>query len=154
VFYCWNLPNRGIPEAGECLKCFRTVSLDASRSPVAPMPILRDIQLPRHPNSVIMEASRSFVTRTSTTEHSVRAIIGRISHSSVSYLVTAGTDRSIRFWDFISPSKCYTVSGLEAAQPKAIFDMPKISHVQQNSTGANATGFVHKFNIYGQLKQF
>jgi hypothetical protein len=128
--------HRGIPEAGECLKCFRTVSLDASRSPVAPMPILRDIQLPRHSNSLIMEAVRSNPTHTFMhTEQSVRAIIGRISHSSMSYLVTAGTDRSIRFWDFTSPSKCYTVSGLDAAQPKAIFDMPKLSQVQQSSTG-------------------
>jgi hypothetical protein len=57
----------------------------------------------------------------------VRAIIGRISQSNMSYLVTAGTDRSIRFWDFSTPTRCFMVSGLEAAQPKAIFDAPKLT---------------------------
>lgn len=38
-----------------------------------------------------------------------------------------GTDRAIRFWDFSSPMRCYTVSGLEAAQPKALFDAPKLN---------------------------
>ena len=60
-------------------------------------------------------------------DESVRAIIGRISQSNMSYLVTAGTDRSIRFWDFAAPSRCYTISGLEAAQPKVIFDAPKLN---------------------------
>jgi hypothetical protein len=45
----------------------------------------------------------------------------------MSYLVTAGTDRSIRFWDFSAANRCFTVSGLEAAQPKAIFDAPKLA---------------------------
>ncbi len=126
-----HIAHRGIPEAGECYKCFRTVSLDASRAPVAPLPVLRDIQLPRHPHAPISEAMRAVTTsssgNSSSGQHSVRAIIGRISQSNLSYLVTAGTDRSIRFWDFVSPSKCYTISGLEAAQPKAIFDMPKLA---------------------------
>lgn len=142
-----------MPEAGECYKCFRTVPLDASRAPAAPLPVLRDIQLPRHPHAPVSEAMRSVVngsnsnSSSSGSGHSVRAIIGRISQSNLSYLVTAGTDRSIRFWDFVSPGKCYTVSGLEAAQPKSIFDMPKLLQQQQAGEPV-ATGMVCLLTCY------
>lgn len=69
--------------------------------------------------------------------HSVRAIIGRISQSHLSYLVTAGTDRSIRFWDFASPSRCFTVCGLDPAQPKGIYDAPKMHSGSSSSTTTN-----------------
>eukprot|EP01038_Epipyxis_sp_PR26KG_P008875 gene8875-11972_t len=127
----------GIPEAGECFKCFRTVPLDSSRMPVAPLPELIDIKLPSHPNAPILDAvyaakqlnSNSFTedgTQHSLPEHSVR-----ISQSNLSYLITAGTDKSIRYWDFMSPMKCFTVSGLDGAQPKGLFDAPKLN---DNST--------------------
>jgi len=116
----------GIPEGGECCKCFRSVSLDACRGPVAPLPSLEEIALPRRLHAAIpfQDTVRSYAAPR---DESVRAIIGRISQSNMSYLVTAGTDRSIRFWDFAAPSRCYTISGLEAAQPKAIFDAPKLN---------------------------
>lgn len=115
----------GIPEGGECSKCFRSMALDVSRGPVAPLPFLEDIALPRHPHAPVQfqDSVRSY----SGSGDSVRAILGRISQSNMSYLVTAGTDRSIRFWDFSTPTRCFTVSGLEAAQPKAIFDAPKMT---------------------------
>ena len=43
---------------------------------------------------------------------------------------------TIRFWDFTSPSKCFTVTGLDPAQPKSIFDCPKM----------NATDAVQTYN--------
>ena len=116
----------GIPEGGECCKCFRSVSLDASRGPVAPLPWLEEITLPRRPHAPI-RFQDSVQTYSNPRDDSVKAIIGRISQSNQSYLVTAGTDRSIRFWDFAAPNRCFTISGLEAAQPKAIFDAPKLS---------------------------
>ncbi|KAJ1426931.1 hypothetical protein B484DRAFT_450462 [Ochromonadaceae sp. CCMP2298] len=115
----------GIPEGGECCKCFRSVPLDVSRGPVAPLPTLTEVALPRHPSASIR--FQGALGRNHSDSHSVRAIVGRISTSNTSYLVTAGTDRSIRFWDFSAPSRCFTLSGLEAAQPKAIFDAPKIN---------------------------
>lgn len=126
----------GIPEGGECCKCFRTVSLDASRGPIAPLPSLEDIALPRHPlGPVRFQESTGAGVRVAGAEKqdSVRALLGRISQSNMSYLVTAGTDRCIRYWDFSSPGKCFTVSGLDAAQPKAMFDAPKL-----HDTGAPA----------------
>jgi WD40 repeat protein len=53
-------------------------------------------------------------------------MIGRISPSNASYLITAGTDRQIRFWDFRSPDACYTVAGTESAQPRSIFVARKV----------------------------
>ena len=132
----------GIPEGGECCKCFRTVSLEASRGPAAPLPMLLEVGLPRHPFAPIRGILSGGAVVAPYSHHpqhqpwqqhdSVRAIIGRISQSNLSYLVTSGTDRSIRFWDFSTASKCYTVSGLEAAQPKGIFDAPKLN---DGSTG-------------------
>jgi phosphoinositide-3-kinase regulatory subunit 4 len=116
----------GIPEGGECCKSFRSIPLDCSRGPVAPLPVLEDVPLRRHPHAPVSfqdSAPRPLPSG----EDAVRAIIGRISQSNMSYLVTAGTDRSIRFWDFSSPTRCFTVSGLEPAQPKAIFDAPKLA---------------------------
>lgn len=148
----------GIPEGGESYKCFRTVPLDASRSPLAPLPVLSSIALPRHARAPVRDAIASAYANVvppsnmlpfggggSSPEqqmfdringygsnvngltyggsgHSVRALLGRISQSNSSYLITAGTDRCIRYWDFSTPTKCYTVSGLQPAQPKGIFD--------------------------------
>jgi phosphoinositide-3-kinase, regulatory subunit 4 len=120
----------GVPEGGECCKCFRSVLLDESRGPVAPLPVLEEVAIPSHPHAPITYAEFNCSFRKKTPgvkEESVRAIIGRISQSNMSYVVTAGTDRSIRFWDFSSASRCFNVSGLDAAQPKAIFDTPKLN---------------------------
>jgi hypothetical protein len=155
----------GIPEAGESFKCFRTVPLDASRGPLAPLPILVDVELPRHPHAPIrsavtassfalaqlnvIPAADSLSVRTlalnealgnvGTTHrgynHSVRALLGRISQSNLSYLITAGTDRCIRYWDLSSASKCFTVCGLQPAQPKGIFDCTN-RIIGQSTTGS------------------
>ena len=57
----------------------------------------------------------------------MHAMLGRISHSLSSFMLTAGSDKAIRYWDLSSPGKCYTVSGMQPAQPKSIFDSPKLS---------------------------
>lgn len=123
----------GVPEGGECLKCFRSIPMSAGRGLVAALPQLLDVNLPRHPCasfslpttvSSIGGGSLPFQTcgSNSSREPSVRAIMGRISQVGSSYLVTAGTDRQIKFWDFSSPTKCFTVAGLEPGQPKSTFE--------------------------------
>ncbi|CAN0446183.1 unnamed protein product, partial [Phaeothamnion confervicola] len=48
----------------------------------------------------------------------VLALHGKVSSQDASsYLVTAGTDRCIRSWDFVSPQRCYILSGREPTQP-------------------------------------
>lgn len=113
----------GLPEGGECFKCFRSLSLDDSKAPIAPLPRLDEINLPRHPMASLplSVASSNEVVPVVPPLWSVRAMIGRISPVNTSYLITAGSDRHIRFWDFRSPDSCYTVAGLEPTQLKSIY---------------------------------
>ena len=54
--------------------------------------------------------SSSSSSSSSSKLQSTRAIMGRISDTGRSYLITGGTDRSINFWDFQDPEKCFVVS--------------------------------------------
>ena len=124
----------GLPEAGECLKCFRNVTLSSDPSKaLAPLPVLTEVALPRHPGGVIQgayaasPAAKAFaldvergIDPSAIESSSVRALVGR----TPLHLVTGGTDRTIRYWDFKSPVKCYVVSGLEPGQPKPTFEAP------------------------------
>jgi phosphoinositide-3-kinase regulatory subunit 4 len=120
----------GIPEGGECFKCFRSVPMAEAYRKIESLPVLEHIPLTSHPNGVITHAlatlrpgiSHSRIDST----HSVRAIMGRISHTGLSYLVTAGTDKNIRFWDFMAPNRCLTVSGLNQTQPKGCYETPSM----------------------------
>jgi phosphoinositide-3-kinase regulatory subunit 4 len=126
----------GIPEGGDCFKCFRSIPISAANEPIRPLPFLEDVSIPRHPlapvnaaYNVNMDAtsliSNGFGSNSSSnSDPSFRAIMGRISHTGTSYLVTAGSDAMIRYWDFSSPSKCFTVSGLLPAQPRPILSAP------------------------------
>lgn len=111
----------GLPEAGECLKCFRSIPLSKSRESISSLPTLEEVPLPRSPGSFIspgFDAPGS--TTTTPRDHAVRAMVGR----TPSYLVTAGSDSMIRYWDFSSPAKCFTVAGLVPGQPKSIYEAP------------------------------
>jgi phosphoinositide-3-kinase regulatory subunit 4 len=118
----------GIPEGGECMRCFRSIPMLESRNQLAGLPHLTEVSLPRHPHAPIVSAWDN--TRSSVgggaSNTSVRAIMGRITASGSSYLVTAGTDKVIRYWDFSTPQKCFAVSGLQPAQPKPTFETPSV----------------------------
>lgn len=58
----------------------------------------------------------------------VRAMLGRVSAVNSSHLVTAGTDRSIRFWDFQQPAQCFSIAGAEPTQPRAQFRAVQTEH--------------------------
>lgn len=123
-----------LPEGGECLKCFRSIPLRASRQPLAPLPVMREVALPRHPFSPIFSAVDNYAVKKfgpadvgptyNPLENSYRSVLGRISEKGASYLITAGTDRVIRYWDFSSPTKCFTVSGLLPCQPRPAYETP------------------------------
>ncbi len=126
----------GVPEGGECLKCFRSVPLRSCQQPVAPLPTLNDIALPRHPIGPIVSAFDDYNSPGggggqdaawggyNPSDHSYRALLGRISDKGTSYLVTAGTDKILRYWDFSSPAKCYTIAGLQPSQPRPSYETP------------------------------
>ena len=125
-----------IPDGGVCIRCFRSIPLQNEyllgsglSKYHSHLPSLDLVDLPSHPMGLIQSAlfdtgPKIMVTDSQMPVHSVRAIMGRVSQNSVSYLMTAGTDRSIRFWDFTTPVKCYSVCGVDAGQPKPTFDSP------------------------------
>jgi phosphoinositide-3-kinase, regulatory subunit 4 len=115
----------GIPEGGECLKCFRSVPMTAARGVMPSLPHLNEVSIPAHPLSPLQGPHiGTRFKQTAADEPAVRAIMGRITYNASSYVVTAGTDRNIRFWDLSAPSKCFTISGLEPAQPKPVYETP------------------------------
>ena len=99
----------GIPEGGECYRCFRSLSMADAYRRIESLPVLQEIPLSSHPNGIIAHALSSLRSENSLNTvnlvHSVRAIMGRISHTGLSYLITAGTDKNIRFWDFMAPNR-------------------------------------------------
>lgn len=160
----------GIPEGRECWRCFRAVPLEHNRLPHAPLPTLEDIALPRHPYGPLslplntpskagrysasafpiggaslpgLSPNVQVENQMPVAEHTVRAVIGRISQSNSSYLITAGSDKTIRYWDFSSATRCFTVSGLEAGQPKGLFATPNVG-----ADGSGAAGGKRLFVCY------
>lgn len=125
----------GIPEGGECIRCFRSIPLDDSRKPLASLPTLDEVSLnSRHPSAPIFHAIKNISSKLPIRSDSIRSLLGRVSSSksSSSYLITSGTDASIRYWDFADAENCYTVTGPGLAQPKGIFDIPRLGRVDKN----------------------
>lgn len=118
----------GVPEGGECLKCFRSVPMTSARSVMPSLPHLHEVAIPSHPLAPLQgpHTSLNRFKQTTADEPAVRAIMGRIinTNTASSYVVTAGTDRNIRYWDLAAPNKCFTISGLEPAQPKPVYETP------------------------------
>lgn len=131
----------GIPEGGECLKCFRAIPLVDSRKPLATLPYLMDVPLPHPLDIPIPYAYDAYIhdnTQYNSHDNSVRAMICSVSSTASSYLITAGCDKMIRYWDFSSTGKCCTIWGLEShAQPKPTFEAPLIMNTYDNNNSNN-----------------
>ena len=50
-----------------------------------------------------------------------------ISNHGNSYLITGGTDCHVRYWDFLSPSRCFTVSGPDPGTPRPSYESPRVA---------------------------
>jgi len=118
-----------IPDGGEAVKCFRSQPLSFSHYDEyqeSTQPLHSLITLSPHykpPISPVVEDPRKAEV---SSNHSVQAIMGRISHSTTSFLLTGGTDQQIRYWDFTSAAKCFTISGDLVGQPQSSYDSPSI----------------------------
>ncbi|CAM9512569.1 unnamed protein product [Ectocarpus sp. 12 AP-2014] len=127
-----------VSTGGACKQCFRVVPPSEGPPPSASsrssrgqdpaailgaeLPVLEEVSLPSHPNAPALSlgaqlsAVRDFSSGAPQTggDPAIRALVGRISRSERdSYLITGGTDRCIRYWDFQAASRCYMVSGRE-----------------------------------------
>ena len=127
----------GFPDAGECIRCFRTLPappMDSANVPtyhlLDPLPELHEIPImSRHAR--YGDAGGALKRGVSVMEPSVRCVIGRISAIGPSYIITAGSDRYIRFWDFTNYSNCFTVSGLDSAQPTHQYAAPDLPNFRK-----------------------
>eukprot|EP00541_Cyclophora_tenuis_P003911 CAMPEP_0116549976 /NCGR_PEP_ID=MMETSP0397-20121206/5174_1 /TAXON_ID=216820 /ORGANISM="Cyclophora tenuis, Strain ECT3854" /LENGTH=262 /DNA_ID=CAMNT_0004074763 /DNA_START=1 /DNA_END=786 /DNA_ORIENTATION=+ len=52
---------------------------------------------------------------------SINAMLGVMGHEQP-FLMTGGSDAHLRFWDFSTTTKCYTISGQVAGQPRPAFE--------------------------------
>lgn len=120
---------------GACKQCFRAMpplegdpqTLDREALEKRwKLPTLQPIDVPAHPKARLFRVDASMLPRPLGREgdHSMRAIMGRISNHGNSYLITGGTDTHIRYWDFTSPRSCYTVSGPHPGMPRPTYDAP------------------------------
>lgn len=129
---------------GECNHCFRVLDpslcyVDRGMLPeeCTSLPRLREVAL--HSNSYrrvlgISHAVQTALTRkhVNSWEPHMNSFSGRVGSSGQNYLITAGSDASIRYWDFSSASKCFTVSGLKTSQSHPVYESIDVND-QRNS---------------------
>ena len=111
---------------GSARDCFRVVG-PRSRSTDAmdlktKMPILREVDLSSARNSFRQDDFSHNTSRLGSLGPSINALVGNIGGSDHSYMVTGGDDGFIRYWDFSTPSKCFTVSGHDGFHQRPTYE--------------------------------
>lgn len=114
--------------SGHCSECFRTVEYK-SKSPssrIDAVPSLSDVPLS---NSVRRKGllsqgkgSSRLSSTISSSFQSINCMVGSTGNGDHSFLITGGSDRRIRSWDFSIPSKCHVTNGLDPIQPRPSFE--------------------------------
>ena len=114
---------------GTCCECFRTTQTDkvGKRSAAEECPPFLDEIPLRSRLSVGLKAASAlvdanFINRPSCVHSTINCMVGSIGGHQQSYLVTAGSDRIIRFWDFTNPKKCFILSGIRANHARPLFE--------------------------------
>lgn len=119
--------------SGTCYECFRVISADGRD--VSSPPSLSDVNISSRRQAYLTpHASDPFSTRPRclSSMESINALVGSIGGSNrQSYIITAGSDSTIRFWDFATPSKCFTVSGQSQTQIRPSFERIDFSEEQR-----------------------
>ncbi len=96
---------------GICRQCFRVIDDQFTNKAMLPesyvsMPSLKEIEFPYDKSRPIVFArNERLQTRTKPFEPNIASLIGRIGMTGKSYLVTGGSDRFLRYWDFTSPER-------------------------------------------------
>ena len=117
---------------GACLQCYRV--LDSSLSYVdqvalpsdcLSVPYLENINIPNSRSGkrlVSLDKAIQITSRSQAGSTSINALAGSINLQGTSYLMTGGSDQTIRCWDLNSASKSSCISGGERNQPPASFE--------------------------------
>ncbi|KAL7549765.1 hypothetical protein ACHAWF_013027 [Thalassiosira exigua] len=120
---------------GGCLQCYRV--LDSSLSYVdqsalpqdcLTVPYLDNVKIPGRSGKrlVPLDKALQMAGRRSANDASINALVGGISLQGPSYLMTGGTDHTIRYWDLNSASKSCCVSGTDRNQPPPSFEQIQV----------------------------
>ncbi len=113
---------------GHCSECFRTVEYKGKSpsSRIDGVPSLDDVPLSssvRRKTLLSQGKGLSGLSDTiSSSFQSVNCMVGSTGNSDHSFLITGGSDRRIRSWDFSIPSKCHVTNGLDPIQPRPSFE--------------------------------
>mmetsp|Transcript_21357 Transcript_21357/g.59171 ORF Transcript_21357/g.59171 Transcript_21357/m.59171 type:complete len:1292 (-) Transcript_21357:4085-7960(-) len=96
---------------GSCVQCFRSVpGVDTLRGGES-MPSLIDVSgRTRLRNGVLSVHDEGFAVPRKSFSPTMNCMVGSIQ-SGNSFLLTGASDGCVRFWDFVSPARCYIVSG-------------------------------------------
>lgn len=104
--------------SGSTRECFRVVgprsrAMDATadRNLRTTMPVLRQMDLSTSRRSLRQSDFARNMSHNGAPGPSINALVGNVGGSEHSYMVTGGEDGFIRYWDFATPSKCFTVCG-------------------------------------------
>jgi WD40 repeat protein len=117
---------------GSCRHCFRVldpclsfVDRTALPSQCISLPSLQDVRIPSNLmrrlacNGNIMH---NIGARISPPQPAIQSFTGRVGSSGLNYLCTGDSLGFVRYWDFNSSSKCFTVSGLRNSQPLPVYE--------------------------------
>jgi WD40 repeat protein len=117
--------------SGNCSHCFRVLDpllsyVDTRSLPVeqVTLPHLEDVK----PKSAFrvnhyMESSNLLKgARLPPPNPTIYSFTGRVCSSGYSYLVTGDSLGVLRYWDFASASKCYTISGLRNTTSRPFYE--------------------------------
>ena len=118
--------------SGTCRQCFRTVDYGSRHSHVfsEDLPVLNEVKpSPRGQSLHMRRMGPNLGDVMSSSFLSVNSMVGSIGASDASFLITGGSDCRLRHWDFLSPHKCYVISGLDSVQPRPSFE--RIDYEQQ-----------------------
>lgn len=112
--------------SGECRHTYRTLEgslsyIDQAALPLncLSMPYLEDVKIPKE-NASLYAALQISTNRPLT--YNINALVGNISRSGTSHLITGGSDNMIRYWNLGCSTKSFCVTGLTQHQPLPIFD--------------------------------
>ena len=157
--------------SGSCRQCFRV--LDPSLcyieraslpSQCTALPSLNEIKLSSNLSrklAAVNNAMESMMSsRVAPHQPNIQAFNGRVGSSGLNYLVTGGTDGFLRYWDFSSASKCFTISGLRNSQPRPVYEsincgsgrVTLCRQLQTPKTAEVSTTYLPKANQSGPVR--
>lgn len=104
--------------SGSCRQCFRVIgSRSTTLEPSTDLDLsakvssLREVNLSSSRKLFRLDDFSMTIPHSSKRGPSINAMVGNVGGSDLNGLITGGDDGYIRYWDFSTPAKCFSVSG-------------------------------------------